>query len=279
MTVGYVRKLLAELAEYGYLVAPQKYKAAKGRFAYTPYTLPPQALTTVTVEEPARSDNQHGQTTSTVESIAAVQHDQPEISTDEYVHARGDAATRVNNLSLEQKQKDRQTDSVKPVDTRSDDDGLTAEERQVKSGFEGVFGPMNDDWLTELQGLIKYYSNVFVSVAIGNARTTIQGGGRIEKPMNYIRGALVNMASEGKIPHLLPLNPVASKFSPAAPMPYSPTTTVPNVAPAPVNIHPKQRIAPSTEPHVQGSLSNFKRQIAERRERERVKDYVPGSTV
>jgi hypothetical protein len=132
LTVGYVRKLLAELAGKGYLVKPEKVRAEKGRIAYTPYAIPPQANTTVTVSQPSRSElpygenNHHGQEVVTVEPTVST--DTPEITavqaqitvsetvvdapvsgdasptpTPVYTHER-DAATRVNR-SVKEKAK------------------------------------------------------------------------------------------------------------------------------------------------------------------------------
>lgn len=118
MTIGYVRKLLAELAKFGYLVAPQKVRNKDGRFSYTPYTLPPQAKITVTVDEPARSDDQHGQEAVTDKTTVCAETPQAKITSTvriahgsdshaEYTRAAGENALAKSSLVLLEKQKDK----------------------------------------------------------------------------------------------------------------------------------------------------------------------------
>lgn len=136
LAVSYVRKLLAKLAEFGHLIAPKKYRAEKGRIAYTPYELPPQDKITVTVEEPSRSETPYGQNNQNGQETVTVKTAVGQSSTIEYVH--GDAATRVKDLSLEQEQKTTTTTTAVVVvsDSHSppSDDGLPLVEQAGEMG-------------------------------------------------------------------------------------------------------------------------------------------------
>jgi DNA-binding transcriptional regulator YhcF (GntR family) len=186
--------------------------------------------------------------------------------TSEVPHVGTRDAAGEKDLSLKQ-EKDKQTD-VRPPDKSDPGDGLTPEQRSVRQSFEGIFGPLSITWWNELEGLIAYYSHVFVQVVLTNAQKLRDKGETIELPMNYLRTGLSNMAAKGLIPHLAPLKS-------AAPVPYSPTADLSQytrqAATAPV-IHPKQR-PPAQQPVIKASGNLLAQEHERRQKAERAKPY------